>query len=187
VTYPRGDEYQRRFDALAAAGHDVHGEATFVRAYEPRSVLDAGCGTGRVAIELARHGIEVIGVDVDAEMLNSARRQAPELDWRLADLADVDLGRHDLDVVVLAGNVLLFVAPGTEASVLRNLAGALRTGGRLVAGFQLQPGRYGLETLDRDAAAAGLELESRWATWDRDPFDHVAPTYAVSVFTRLPT
>ncbi|MEQ1788221.1 MAG: SAM-dependent methyltransferase, partial [Acidimicrobiales bacterium] len=51
-----GDDYQARFDRLAAAGDDVHGEATFVRAYAPRSVLDAGCGTGRVAIELARGG-----------------------------------------------------------------------------------------------------------------------------------
>ena len=47
-----GDEYQRRFDALATAGKDVHGEAAFVMAMEPGSVLDAGCGTGRVAIEL---------------------------------------------------------------------------------------------------------------------------------------
>ena len=52
------DDYQARFDRLAASGQDVHGEATFVRAYSPSSVLDAGCGTGRVAIELARHGID---------------------------------------------------------------------------------------------------------------------------------
>ncbi len=77
-----GDEYQARFDALAAEGKDVHGEATFIRAYEPISVLDAGCGTGRVAIELARHGIDVIGVDADASMIDTARRRAPDLDWR---------------------------------------------------------------------------------------------------------
>ncbi len=57
-----GDEYQRRFDRLAACGSDVHGEAALVRAYDPATVLDAGCGTGRVAIELARHGVEVVGV-----------------------------------------------------------------------------------------------------------------------------
>ena len=73
-----GDDYQARFDRLAATGADVHGEATFVRAYEPARVLDAGCGTGRVAIELARHGIEVVGVDVDASMLATARRLAPD-------------------------------------------------------------------------------------------------------------
>src|SRR3954467_393192 len=46
-----GDSYQERFDRLAAAGADVHGEAAFVVSYEPASVLDAGCGTGRVAAE----------------------------------------------------------------------------------------------------------------------------------------
>ena len=45
-----------------------------------RRVLDAGCGTGRVAIELARRGIEVVGVDADPDMLERARRRAPQLD-----------------------------------------------------------------------------------------------------------
>ena len=67
-----GDDYQRRFDDLAASGVDVHGEATFVRAFAPSSVLDAGCGTGRVAIELARHGVDVVGADLDASMLATA-------------------------------------------------------------------------------------------------------------------
>ena len=63
-----GDEYQARFDSLAARGVDVHGEVAFVLGLDPApaSVLDAGCGTGRVAIELARRGVEVVGVDVDA-------------------------------------------------------------------------------------------------------------------------
>src|SRR5689334_19172434 len=63
-----GAEYQKRFDDLASSGVDVHGEATFVMRAAPRSVLDAGCGTGRVAIELARRGVEVVGVDVDPSM-----------------------------------------------------------------------------------------------------------------------
>ena len=50
----RGDAYDRRFRAAAAAGADVHGEADFVESLGVHSVLDAGCGTGRVGIELAR-------------------------------------------------------------------------------------------------------------------------------------
>ena len=37
-----GAEYQARFDRLAAAGTDVHGEAAFVSAFAPATVLDAG-------------------------------------------------------------------------------------------------------------------------------------------------
>src|SRR5687767_2785244 len=102
-----GDRYQQRFDALAASGANVHGEADFVAAYEPSSVLDAGCGTGRVGIELARRGVDVVGADVDASMLATARRLAPDITWVETDLAALDLGRS-FDVVLLAGNVPLF-------------------------------------------------------------------------------
>ena len=122
-----GDEYQRRFDELAASGVDVHGEATFVAAYSspPTTVLDAGCGTGRVAIELARAGIEVVGVDVDASMLATAREHAAAVEWVLADLATLDLGRA-FDVVVMAGNVPLFTPKGTEAALVAGLRRARR-------------------------------------------------------------
>jgi SAM-dependent methyltransferase len=177
-----GDEYQARFDALAASGTDVHGEATLVRTFGPARVLDAGCGTGRVAIELARHGIEVVGVDVDPAMLETARTRAPDLDWRLGDLATAELGTG-YDVAVLAGNVLLFTPPGTEAAVLANVASAVRPGGIVVAGFSLKPDGYDLGRLDADATAAGLALRDRWATWDRAPF--AGGDYAVSAFERV--
>jgi SAM-dependent methyltransferase len=188
-----GDAYDAKFRALADAGHHVHGEADLVASYGPNRVLDAGCGTGRVAIELARRGIEVLGIDVDPRMLDTARVNAPTLRWVLGDLASGDLavgglaagerGAGRFDVVVAAGNVLVFVAPGTEAAVVACCARALVPGGRFVTGFQLQPGGYGLEGpggLDAHALAAGLVLEDRWATWERAPY--AGGDYAVSVF-----
>ena len=183
-----GDEYQARFDRLAGDGVDVHGEATLVESLRPSTVLDAGCGTGRVAIELARRGIQVVGVDVDPSMLATARRLAPDLEWVEADLATLDLGpaRHDhFDVAVMAGNVMVFVRPGTHADVVAHVARHLRDdGGLLVAGFQLQPGGYTLAAYDTDCAAAGLALAHRWSTWDGRPFDPAADDYAVSVHRR---
>lgn len=184
----RGEAYDAAFAARAAAGVDVHGEASFVEALGVRSVLDGGCGTGRVAIELARRGLEVVGVDVDPVMLDVARRKAPELEWVLGDLAtttldDAGAGRRRFDAALLAGNVLLFVAPGSEAAVVANLAAHLGPGGRLVAGFQLGGGRVDLPTYDRLCAAASLALEQRWSTWDRAPWSPAAD-YAVSVHAR---
>ncbi|WP_371787129.1 class I SAM-dependent DNA methyltransferase [Streptomyces albidoflavus] len=177
-----GDAYQARFDEIAAGGGEVHGEAELVRSLGPVSVLDAGCGTGRVAVELARHGIEVVGVDLDASMLATARRLAPGLAWHRSDLAGLDLGRS-FDVVVMAGNVPLFTAPGTEAALVAGVARHVRPGGgRLVAGFSLDRG-YTLEAYDAHASAAGLDLEARYATWDREPYDGGA--YAVSVHRRI--
>lgn len=164
------DEYDRRYDERAAAGEDVHGEANFVMRFAPRSVLDAGCGTGRVARELARRGLDVVGVDVDADMLATARRRSPKLAWLCADLATVELGRN-FDVILLAGNVMIFLAPGSEGAVLTNVARHLAPGGRVIAGFQLQPGRLDVAAYDRVAAAAGLGLAERWSTWDRGAWD----------------
>jgi SAM-dependent methyltransferase len=178
----RSQTYDRRWEELAAAGRNVHGEADLVEGLGPRSVLDAGCGTGRVAVELARRGIEVTGVDVDAAMLDKARAKAPDLPWILADLATLDLGRT-FDVVVMAGNVMIFLTPGTEAAVVSAAARHLEAGGALVAGFSLEPGRLELAIYDAHCAAAGLELAERWVTWDRQPFE-AGGSYAVSVHRR---
>lgn len=180
-----GDEYQARFDQLAAEGVDVHGEAAFVLAYAPRSVLDAGCGTGRVAIEIARRGrmageIEVVGVDLDASMLATAQTRAPDLEWIEHDLATLDLGRT-FQIVVMAGNVPLFTASGTQRALIFGCARHVATDGALVCGFQLRRG-YELDALDNDCTDAGLTLSERFATWERAPFR--GGDYAVSVYRR---
>jgi SAM-dependent methyltransferase len=175
-----GDRYQARFDKLAAEGVDVHGEAAFVRSFEPVSVLDAGCGSGRVAIELARWGIEVVGADVDASMLATARQRAPGIPWVESDLAVLDLGRT-FDVVVMAGNVPIFTPAGTHAALVAGCARHVGDG-VLVAGFQLGRG-YDLDDYDAHCAAAGLRLVERFATWGGEPFVE-GGDYAVSVSSR---
>jgi SAM-dependent methyltransferase len=175
-----GDAYQGRFDALAASGHDVHGEAAFTHSLVPvpASVLDAGCGTGRVAIELARRGTIVVGVDLDQSMLGAARLAAPDIEWIEHDLATLDLGRT-FDAVIMAGNVPLFTEPGTHAAVVAGCARHVGADGALVAGFELGRG-YTLAEYDEHCAAAGLTLAERYATWDRGPYA-AGGEYAVSV------
>lgn len=173
-----GEAYQDRFDRLAASGNDVHGEASLVMAYNPTSVLDAGCGTGRVARELAHRGVSVVGVDLDDSMLETARRLSPDLLWLHGDLSALELGRQ-FDVVVMAGNVLLFTPPGTQAAVVAGCGRHVAPGGCLIAGFQLDRG-YSLADYDEHCRQAGLESTARWATWSREPFTDGA-TYAVSV------
>jgi SAM-dependent methyltransferase len=181
-------EYDRRFTEGEKAGRDMHGEATLVESLAPAggSVLDAGCGTGRVAIELARRGFAVVGADLDGGMLAAARSKAPDLPWREADLAAGDLAStlglapdQRFDAVVAAGNVMIFLAPGTEGVVVANLAGLLVPGGLLVAGFQLDR-HLPIDDYDEHCRAAGLALADRWATWDREPWTGEGP-YAVSV------
>ena len=175
------DDYDARWKAMAAAGKDPHGEVAFVQRYSPERVLDAGCGTGRVTIELVQRGVLTIGVDVSDEMLTAARAKAPSITWHLHDLATFALADR-FDVAVMAGNVMVFVTPGSEAAVVGRVAAHLRPGGRLIAGFQLGRG-YDLATYDAHCAAAGLALAERYATWGAEPFPGDGG-YAVSVHQR---
>ncbi len=174
-----GEEYDATYERRTAAGEDVHGEANFVQRLGVRSVLDAGCGTGRVGRELARRGIDVAGVDLDDVMLQTARAKAPDVAWTLADLATVDLGRR-FDAIVMAGNVMIFLTPGAEAAVVSNMARHLHPGGYLVAGFQLMRGRLTLDQYDSMTAGVGLRRAERWSTWDCGVWQQ-GGDYAVSV------
>ncbi|GAB3458293.1 class I SAM-dependent methyltransferase [Streptomonospora sediminis] len=189
----QGRRYAERFAALADSGADVHGEARFCAGLlEPGSrVLDAGCGTGRVAIRLAEMGHACTGVDADASMLDQARRRAPEMVWVEADLAEVgELGlAPGFDMVVAAGNVIPLLGPGTEPAVVAGMAELLRPGGLLVAGFGLDAAHLPLDEApvsladyDTWCAAAGLAPSSRHATWDGDAY--TSGGYAVSVHRR---
>ncbi|MFD5004059.1 class I SAM-dependent methyltransferase [Streptomyces mutabilis] len=189
-----GEEYAARFAELAERGQDVHGEARLCATLVPPGarVLDAGCGTGRVLIQLAQLGYDGVGVDQDASMLAVARRNAPRLTWLQADLADFDPDAAGIgsgfDLVVAAGNVFPLLAPGTESAVAARLAQALRPGGLLVAGFGLDqehlpvPASLTLADYDAHCTEAGLTLTDRFATWDADPYD--GGGYAVSVHRR---
>ncbi len=186
-----GREYDAPYEARAAAGMDIHGEANLIETllhthiHQPKvpyRVLDAGCGTGRMAIELARRGVDIVGVDLDEVMLTQARAKAPRLDWRLGDLSTINIGQQ-FDIVVLAGNVMIYLTPGTEAATLENMVRHLKPGGLLVAAFELPPPAWStitLESYDRLAVTVGLTIAARWSTWQQAPW-HTNDTYAVSV------
>lgn len=181
----RGAAYAARFDELAASGADPHGEARFVDALLARgsTVVDAGCGTGRVAAELARRGHRPTGVDLDSSMLAEARRRHGDLAWVEADLLDVT-GEQvcaPVDCVLLAGNVVVYLTPGTEADVVARTASWLRPGGLLVAGFAADRhvSRHEYRTW---CSAAGLEPVTGHAGWGGGPDDD--GPYTVQVHRR---
>jgi 2-polyprenyl-3-methyl-5-hydroxy-6-metoxy-1,4-benzoquinol methylase len=173
-------EYYTRWQRLEAAGQSSHGEADFIESLRPATVLDAGCGMGRVAIELARRGIDVVGVDLDDDLLEFARRSEPSVRWVQSDLASMRLGRR-FDVVAMPGNVMIFCRPSDRMAVIESAAAHLAHAGALVAGFDLQVGADALTLVEYDRLCADckLELVDRYSTWQADAFQ--GGRYAVSV------
>lgn len=112
-------------------------------------LLDAGCGTGALAVEAARRGAEVVAIDVAASLVDIARERAPHglaIDWRVGDMLSADLGQFDhvvamdslihyragdivATVAALAartrGSLLFTVAPHTPALAAMHMAGKL--------------------------------------------------------------
>jgi len=180
--------YIERFRRMVAEGADLDGEARLLDAMLARGsrVLDAGCGPGRVGAELAARGHVVVGVDADRELIEAAQADHPGPTWLVADLAELDLAAEGetepFDAAVCAGNVMPFVAEGTEGLVLARIAEHLRDDGLLVVGFGLDRG-YALVDFDAQAAAAGLVIEHRFATWDLRLWWDDAP-FAVTVLRR---
>jgi len=153
--------------------------------FGPATVLDAGCGRGRVAIELARRGVAVAGIDRDLDALREAQRVAPRIEWLQGDICDFRLPGPDgearrFDIVLTAGNVMVYLDRGSEGAAIACLAEHVAPGGLLVTGFQLLRGRYGFDEYERDCEAAGLEHVARYSSWNRDRFGP-ASGYLVAV------
>lgn len=102
-------------------------------------LLDIPCGHGRHAIELARHGYQVTGVDLSLDALNRARESAAEagseIDWRNGDMRDVsrlDLPEAEYDGAYCMGNSFGYLDDENAAALLSGVAQVLKPGGRLV-------------------------------------------------------
>lgn len=179
-------DYAERFVKLAAAGKDIDGEARLIDALADRSsrILDAGCGTGRVAAALAARGHQVLGVDLDPSLVDAGLRQYPGLPLAELDLLSLSPALGAFDLIVSAGNVMVYLTPGTERAVLAAMASVLTPGGRAVFGFATDRA-YTVSHLDADAVAVGWSLEGRYGTWQLDPFLPESD-WAVSIFRAPP-
>lgn len=103
-------------------------EARGLRTFEP------ACGTGRIAVPLARAGIRIVGLDISDAMLARAREKSAGLDnaeWRRADMRSFDLDERFGLAIIPVGSFQLLLAVEDQMACLQCIHRHLAPGGRL--------------------------------------------------------
>lgn len=133
-------------------------------------VLDVGCRTGIVARECARRVGEegdVAGIDISEEMLEVARRAAPELDWHVGDAGELPFVDGSFDRVVSQFALMFF--PEKETAITE-MWRVLRPGGGLAVSVfgDIPPAYQRLAELAEHhlGSGAGEVIESRFVLGD---------------------
>ena len=181
--------YGETFAERVAAGADVDGEARMADTLVPRAArtIDIGSGMGRVSAALRARGHCVVATEPDPALRAQSLATYADLEvlpHQALDLDPDDLGTFDL--AVLVGNVMIFLAEGTERAVLAGVRDLLAPSGRALVGFHLSGTKSGSRTYPADefvadAASAGLRVAHRFGSYELDePVDD----YAVWVLAR---
>ena len=145
------------------------------RGLDGTPVLDAGCGTGALAVEAARRGAQVVAIDLSPTLVSLAAERMPDdlkgsVDWRSGDMLDVALG--EFDHVVCMDSVIHYQTDDA-AKALAKLAE--RTS-RSIA-FTIAPGNVVLKTM--------LKVGQLFPRGDRSP--SIVPTSPFDLGRKLTT
>jgi SAM-dependent methyltransferase len=189
------DGFAEHFSALIDSGADIEGEARLADALLPRgaTVLDAGAGFGRIGAALQARGHRVVAAEKDPDLVAMAAQHYPDLPMVRSDILALtpelleEAGQPAaFDLVVLVGNVIVLLAPGTERRVLAILAALLTDGGRILVGFHPthifgNARDYPVEEFVSDVEAVGLGVQHRFGSYELAP---PSDEYAVMVLAR---
>jgi SAM-dependent methyltransferase len=126
-------------------------------------VLEIACGTGRVAIPIARQGFAVTGLDVVPGMLERARGKAAGLPirWVEGDARDFDLGEERFRLIFLTGNAFqAFLTNADQEALLGRVRAHLHDEGFFA--FETRNPRWRTrEERDEDRDGLFVDLETR--------------------------
>lgn len=162
-----------------------------------RRVIDAGCGTGRLAAHLWTAGLNVTGVDLSLTMVRVARRLNPEIEFTAGELTALPADDNSADGVVSWYSIIHLKLEAIDA-VAREFARILRPGGAALVAFQAGSGSrtltraYGHDVVlhaqlhnpddvTRSFAAHGFELQQQLV---RPPRESEKQPQAVLLFRR---
>jgi ubiquinone/menaquinone biosynthesis C-methylase UbiE len=143
--FSHGETYDHYTARLFAGIHKSVVEDVAAVAPKDATVLDAGCGSGRLAVQIARRrpDLQVQGIDLEPGMVAVATRRAEQenlasrVRFSVADLADLPLPDHSVDLIVSTASLHHWADVG---AVVASLGRVLRSGGQLwIYDFRLVP------------------------------------------------
>jgi SAM-dependent methyltransferase len=152
----------RNYDAALAGTPLLSIDAHFAAEYFPRPgrLIDLGCGTGRLLLDLARRGYWVVGVDLSEEMLRVAGEKATaagvtihRLQANIVDLSSLAAASFDY-AACLFSTLGMVMGAAERGRVINHVFRLLRPGGR----FVLHVHNRWFNLWDREGR--------RWLVWD---------------------
>ena len=125
------------------------------------AVADVGCGPGHVTAFLAGLGLDIVGIDIAAELLSIARTAHPEVRFELGQLASLPIEAGALQALV-SKHSLIHTPPELVAPVLAEFQRVLAPGGLLYLSFfgAADPSSHGLAFDHAVTTAYQLDVEA---------------------------
>ena len=139
-------------------------------------LLDAGCGTGALAVEAAQRGADVVAIDVAGSLVHIARDRAPEglnIDWRVGDMLDPALGQFDH---VVAMDSLIHYKAADIVAAVRQLGANTRGS---IAFISASLWLSFMPSISASENWSAPTSRSMWMTTRFDPAAPIASTAAV--------
>lgn len=122
-----------------------------------RAALDLCCGDGRLALPLAAHGYQVIGLDRDARMVAEASARATDgARFLQGDMRDLGAVPGSFDVILNMWHSFGYFDPATNAAIVRHIYDKLNPKDRFLLDIynrEWHAQRQGVETVERDGRA----------------------------------
>lgn len=155
------ENYGRTYDSEPYI-HGTIGECDFIEQEIGRDksvkILDIGCGTGRHAVELAKRGYRVTGIDLSESMLSAAKAKAAKLglqiDFTVCDARQLPYtDAFDLAIMLCEGGFPLMETDEMNYQILKNATNAVKAGGKLI--FTTLNGLFPLFHSVKDYIASG--------------------------------
>jgi len=141
-------------DVFAAFGHGIH------------NLLDVACGTGRHALEMARRGYQVTGIDISDSRLKIATRKASEQNLQISflkrDMIELSFTEEFDAAYMLFNTIILLTRNDDLVKLMNGVHNALNENGLFVieAGnlwSYVAEGKFSNETHTRDEEKAGVK------------------------------